>query len=163
MPPSADYLLLSTFEYDTGAPNYIQTFPVPRAITEMGIKMGVVIWKFKSNWGAEDYTCLYRVSSAVHFVRARHFRSDGNVVKLTCRSGCTKLCWNSIGSVFSANLNHEWERICGVVEVWRSSTIAVYERSGKAFAICAQGKEGRSNRFRVYNSALPCVERCEPW
>ena len=62
MPPSPDYLLLSTFTYDVDAPNYIQTFPVPRAITDMGIKMGVVIWKFKSNWGAEDYTCLYRVS-----------------------------------------------------------------------------------------------------
>lgn len=65
MPPSPEYLLLSTFEYDTTAPNHIQTFPVPRSITELGIKMGVVIWKFKSNWGSEDYTCLYRVSLVV--------------------------------------------------------------------------------------------------
>ena len=92
MPPTPEHLLLSTFEYDTTAANHIQTFPVPRAIQELGIKMGVVIWKFKSNWGSEDYTCLYRVClffRVLHlcqpYQRLRDLRYRVQVVEWKCR------------------------------------------------------------------------------
>jgi SUN domain-containing protein 1/2 len=66
MPPSPDYLLLSTFTYDPALPNHIQTFPVDSAIQALGIDMGIVVFKFASNWGG-DFTCLYRVSQALRY------------------------------------------------------------------------------------------------
>ena len=61
MPLSADQILLGTFTYDPASPSHIQTFPVEPEIVEMGIEMGIVIFRVQSNWGAE-FTCLYRVS-----------------------------------------------------------------------------------------------------
>ena len=34
---------------------------MPPAVIEMGIDMGIVVFKVESNWGG-DLTCLYRVS-----------------------------------------------------------------------------------------------------
>ncbi|KAI9638119.1 UNC-like C-terminal-domain-containing protein [Dioszegia hungarica] len=59
LPPSPDYLLLSSFTYDPSLPNHVQTFPVDPEIQAMGIDMGIVVFKIASNWGG-DFTCLYR-------------------------------------------------------------------------------------------------------
>ena len=59
--PSPDHLLLATVQYDPSAENPTQTFPIPPAIIELGIDVGIVIFKVESNWGG-DLTCLYRVS-----------------------------------------------------------------------------------------------------
>ena len=61
IPPSPDHLLLATVQYDPSAENPTQTFPIPPAIIELGIDVGIVIFKIESNWGG-DLTCLYRVS-----------------------------------------------------------------------------------------------------
>jgi hypothetical protein len=61
IPPSPDHLLLATVLYDPSAENPTQTFPIPPAIIELGVDVGIVIFKIESNWGG-DLTCLYRVS-----------------------------------------------------------------------------------------------------
>ncbi|WVQ98779.1 hypothetical protein IAU59_005910 [Kwoniella sp. CBS 9459] len=55
-----DYLPLGTVTYDPSSFSHIQTFPVPAAIQELDIKVGVVVFKVESNWGG-SFTCLYRV------------------------------------------------------------------------------------------------------
>ena len=64
MPNSADQMLLGSFTYDPSSPSHIQTFPVESAVVDLGIDVGIVIFKIQSNWGGE-YTCLYRVSDGV--------------------------------------------------------------------------------------------------
>ncbi|ODO03325.1 hypothetical protein L198_02170 [Cryptococcus wingfieldii CBS 7118] len=59
-PTDVDYLPLGTFTYDPSAYSHIQTFPVPPDVVNLGIPVGVVIFKVESNWGG-DLTCLYRV------------------------------------------------------------------------------------------------------
>ncbi|WVQ71662.1 hypothetical protein IAR50_001202 [Cryptococcus sp. DSM 104548] len=59
-PTDEDYLPLGTFSYDPSAYSHIQTFPVPSDVVNLGIPVGVVIFKVESNWGG-DLTCLYRV------------------------------------------------------------------------------------------------------
>lgn len=59
--PSPDSLRLGSFTYDPTAASHIQTFPVNPMIADLGIDMGVVIFRIESNWGG-DFTCLYRVS-----------------------------------------------------------------------------------------------------
>lgn len=61
IPPSPDHLLLASFTYDPSLATPMQTFPVAREIRELGVDVGIVIFKIASNWGA-DFTCLYRVS-----------------------------------------------------------------------------------------------------
>lgn len=56
-----NYLPLGTFTYDPSSYSHIQTFPVSPDIVELGIRIGVVVFKIESNWGG-DLTCLYRVS-----------------------------------------------------------------------------------------------------
>lgn len=56
-----NYLHLGTFTYDPSSYSHIQTFPVSPDIVELGIRIGVVVFKIESNWGG-DLTCLYRVS-----------------------------------------------------------------------------------------------------
>lgn len=55
-----EHLLLANITYDPSAPHHIQTFPVLPEVAELGIDVGIVIFKIESNWGA-DFTCLYRV------------------------------------------------------------------------------------------------------
>lgn len=57
-----NYLPLGTFTYDPSSYSHIQTFPVSPDIVELGIRIGVVVFKIESNWGG-DLTCLYRVSA----------------------------------------------------------------------------------------------------
>jgi SUN domain-containing protein 1/2 len=58
-----DHLSLGTFTYDPSAPSHIQTFKVDPAIVDLGVDVGVVIFRVNSNWGG-DLTCLYRVSTS---------------------------------------------------------------------------------------------------
>ncbi|WWD15961.1 hypothetical protein CI109_100385 [Kwoniella shandongensis] len=55
-----DYLPLGSFTYDPAALSHIQTFPVASDIVDLGIKVGVVVFKVESNWGGH-FTCMYRV------------------------------------------------------------------------------------------------------
>lgn len=58
---SSDQLLLASVLYDPHAVDPTQTFPIAPAIVELGVDMGIVVFKVESNWGG-DLTCLYRVS-----------------------------------------------------------------------------------------------------
>lgn len=60
LPRSVPYMKIAEFTYNIHAPHHIQTFPVPQEIQELGIDFGVVVLVVKSNWGREDFTCLYR-------------------------------------------------------------------------------------------------------
>ena len=62
--PSTDLILLASFSYDPSLPSPIQTFPVSPEIVDLGIDVGIVIFRIESNWGG-DFTCLYRVSLVV--------------------------------------------------------------------------------------------------
>ena len=61
LPSSVPYMRITNFTYNIYASNHIQTFPVPQEIQDLGIDFGVVVLVVKSNWGREDFTCLYRV------------------------------------------------------------------------------------------------------
>jgi SUN domain-containing protein 1/2 len=39
----------------------IQSFSVPRSVLNYGIDFDVITIEVVSNWGHEDFTCLYRV------------------------------------------------------------------------------------------------------
>lgn len=56
----SDRLLLAEIVYDPDSASPIQTTPIPAEIIDLGIDVGIVIFKVTSNWGA-DLTCLYRV------------------------------------------------------------------------------------------------------
>ncbi|CAL1716274.1 unnamed protein product [Somion occarium] len=60
LPNSPSYIRLANFTYNINAPNHIQTFSVPKDIQDLGIDFGVVILLVDSNWGREEFTCLYR-------------------------------------------------------------------------------------------------------
>ncbi|ORY27192.1 UNC-like C-terminal-domain-containing protein [Naematelia encephala] len=60
MLPSKDYLLLGTYTYDPESRSPVQTFPVEPEISDLGLNMGIVVFKVLNNWGG-DFTCLYRV------------------------------------------------------------------------------------------------------
>lgn len=59
--PSDRYVRIANFTYDINSPNNIQTFPVSEGIKDLGVDFGMVVLLVKSNWGMEDYTCLYRL------------------------------------------------------------------------------------------------------
>ena len=61
IPQKPDYIRVANFTYDIHATEYIQTFPVREEIRELGIDFGVVVLLVKSNWGKEEFTCLYRM------------------------------------------------------------------------------------------------------
>ena len=61
--PPADHLLyLGSYLYDIG-PNSraIQTYPVPADIRALGIATSILRFRFTSNHGNRDFTCVYRV------------------------------------------------------------------------------------------------------
>ncbi len=58
---TTDHLKLASFSYDPSLPSHIQTFPVSPEIEDLGIDIGIIIFRVESNWGGE-FTCLYRVS-----------------------------------------------------------------------------------------------------
>ncbi|KAJ3929461.1 MAG: hypothetical protein NXY57DRAFT_900050 [Lentinula lateritia] len=67
LPKSPTYIRLASFTYDIHSPSHIQTFPVLPYLSkygklgEAGVDFGVVVLVVRSNWGMEEYTCLYRV------------------------------------------------------------------------------------------------------
>ncbi|KAJ3825514.1 hypothetical protein F5880DRAFT_1478075 [Lentinula raphanica] len=61
LPQSPGYIRIASFTYDIHSPEHIQTFPVLPYVKELGVDFGVVVVLVGSNWGMEDYTCLYRV------------------------------------------------------------------------------------------------------
>ncbi|KAJ7458411.1 hypothetical protein B0H11DRAFT_1924838 [Mycena galericulata] len=56
-----EFIRIASFQYDIYSPDNIQTFPVDAEIRRLGIDIGVVVLVVKSNWGMEEYTCLYRI------------------------------------------------------------------------------------------------------
>ena len=60
LPKDAQYIRVSKFLYDVHSTRNIQTFPVDSEVRALGVDFGVVVLVVKSNWGREEYTCLYR-------------------------------------------------------------------------------------------------------
>jgi SUN domain-containing protein 1/2 len=60
LPKHPEYIRLANFTYNIHSPNNVQTFPVMPEIQELGIDFGIVVLRVLSNWGRDDYTCLYR-------------------------------------------------------------------------------------------------------
>ena len=61
LPTNVEYIRIANFTYDIHAPEYIQTFPVREEIKELEIDFGLVVLLVKSNWGKDEFTCLYRL------------------------------------------------------------------------------------------------------
>ncbi|THG99074.1 hypothetical protein EW026_g3206 [Hermanssonia centrifuga] len=61
LPQYQPFVRVAQFTYDMHAPNNIQTFPVPQEMKDLGIDFGIVVLLVKSNWGRDEYTCLYRL------------------------------------------------------------------------------------------------------
>ncbi|KDQ57114.1 hypothetical protein JAAARDRAFT_35716 [Jaapia argillacea MUCL 33604] len=61
LPTFPPYMRIANFTYDIHSPNNIQTFSVPQEIRDLGIDFGMVVLRVRSNWGMDDYTCLYRL------------------------------------------------------------------------------------------------------
>ncbi|RPD61173.1 hypothetical protein L226DRAFT_570895 [Lentinus tigrinus ALCF2SS1-7] len=61
LPRNPEYVRVANFTYDIHASANIQTFPVHEEIKELGIDFGVVVLLVKSNWGKDEFTCLYRM------------------------------------------------------------------------------------------------------
>lgn len=61
LPRSPPYMRLTNFTYNVYSPDHIQTFPIPQKVQELEMDFGVVVLLVKSNWGREDFTCLYRL------------------------------------------------------------------------------------------------------
>lgn len=61
LPKSPQYIRLAHFSYDIHAPHHVQTFPVSQEIQALGVDVGIVVLMVKSNWGREEFTCLYRM------------------------------------------------------------------------------------------------------
>jgi len=57
------YTLLVKGEYDVNneEDKTIQTIPVPVAIRRLNLPVELVVFTVTSNWGNQEYTCLYRV------------------------------------------------------------------------------------------------------
>jgi SUN domain-containing protein 1/2 len=61
LPKAPQYIRIANFTYNIHAPRNIQTFPVDEEIRELGVDFGIVVLRIKSNWGRDEYTCLYRL------------------------------------------------------------------------------------------------------
>ncbi|KAF7977493.1 hypothetical protein HWV62_3454 [Athelia sp. TMB] len=60
LPRTPLYVRLATFTYDINAPKHVQTFPADPELRALGIDFGIVSLRMLSNWGQDEYTCLYR-------------------------------------------------------------------------------------------------------
>ena len=61
LPNSAQYIRIAEFSYDVHSSQNVQTFPIFEEIKELGVDFGIVVLRVKSNWGRDDFTCLYRL------------------------------------------------------------------------------------------------------
>ncbi|KAK0204826.1 hypothetical protein DFS33DRAFT_1259183 [Desarmillaria ectypa] len=60
LPKSPMYVRIAAFEYNIHAPNPVQTFSVLDEIQNLGVDFGIVTLRILSNWGRDEFTCLYR-------------------------------------------------------------------------------------------------------
>ncbi|KAK0469731.1 uncharacterized protein EV420DRAFT_1496268 [Desarmillaria tabescens] len=60
LPKSPMYVRIAAFDYNIHAPNPVQTFPVLDEIQDLGVDFGIVALRILSNWGRDEFTCLYR-------------------------------------------------------------------------------------------------------
>lgn len=70
LPRGTPFMRLASFTYNAHSSNEIQTFPVDQHIRDLDMDFGIVVLLVKSNWGREEFTCLYRF-------RAHGERADG--------------------------------------------------------------------------------------
>jgi len=61
LPKSPQYIRIANFTYNIHSPRHIQSFPVDEGIRDLGVDFGIVVLRIKSNWGRDEYTCLYRL------------------------------------------------------------------------------------------------------
>ncbi|KAE9405092.1 hypothetical protein BT96DRAFT_812609 [Gymnopus androsaceus JB14] len=61
LPRNPMYIRIASFVYNIHSPQNVQTFAVLPEIKELGIDFGIVVLRVRSNWGMDDYTCLYRM------------------------------------------------------------------------------------------------------
>lgn len=61
LPRVPQYVRIANFSYDIHAARNVQTFPVDKEVKALGVDFGIVVLMIKSNWGREEYTCLYRL------------------------------------------------------------------------------------------------------
>ncbi|KDR76219.1 hypothetical protein GALMADRAFT_68048 [Galerina marginata CBS 339.88] len=60
LPKHPEFIRLANFTYDIHAPSNVQTFPVDPEIKALGVDFGIVVLRVLSNWGRDEFTCLYR-------------------------------------------------------------------------------------------------------
>lgn len=60
LPSNAPFLRLASFTYNAHSSSDIQTFPVRPSVRALEVDFGIVVLVVKSNWGRDEYTCLYR-------------------------------------------------------------------------------------------------------
>ena len=68
LPKSVPYMHIASFTYDIHDSSNIQTFSVPEEVQDLGIDFGIIVLMIDTNWGLDDFTCLYRFR--VHGSRA---------------------------------------------------------------------------------------------
>jgi SUN domain-containing protein 1/2 len=61
LPKSPQYIRVAKFTYDIHGQHNVQSFQVSQEIRDLGVDFGIVVLRVKSNWGREDFTCLYRL------------------------------------------------------------------------------------------------------
>ncbi|GLB40413.1 putative sad1 / UNC-like C-terminal [Lyophyllum shimeji] len=61
LPRAPQYVRIANFTYDIHSPRNVQTFPVDKEVQALGADFGIVVLMVKSNWGRDEYTCLYRL------------------------------------------------------------------------------------------------------
>ncbi|GJE97482.1 hypothetical protein PsYK624_137030 [Phanerochaete sordida] len=59
-PGAETYVRLAEFMYDIHAPRSVQTFEIPQEMRDLGLETQRVALRIKSNWGQDEFTCLYR-------------------------------------------------------------------------------------------------------
>ncbi|KAF9563240.1 hypothetical protein CPC08DRAFT_633025 [Agrocybe pediades] len=60
LPKNPEFLRLANFTYDINSSKNIQTFPVDPEIKKLAVDFGIVVLRVLSNWGREEYSCIYR-------------------------------------------------------------------------------------------------------
>jgi SUN domain-containing protein 1/2 len=55
------FVRVARFEYDAHAGVPVQTFTADPAVRALGVDFSQVVLRIHSNWGRDDYTCLYRL------------------------------------------------------------------------------------------------------
>ncbi|KAG5645933.1 hypothetical protein DXG03_004722 [Asterophora parasitica] len=61
LPRAPQYVRIAKFTYNIHGGRNVQTFPVDEEVRALGVDFGIVVLNIKSNWGREEFTCLYRM------------------------------------------------------------------------------------------------------